>query len=117
MRTSVLLAALSGATVFLGLPVARLRGASERSRAVLAMLAAGVLVFLMIEVGHHAVETVESGVTNGSLGDALRGASLFVIGFTIGLVGLAWLEGRRAHAPKASALEVATMIAAGIGLP
>lgn len=118
MWAGVLAAAIAGATIFLGLPIARLSGASERLRAVLSSVAAGVLLFLVIEVGHEAVEQVEASVQDGSAATALQRASLFVVGFTAGLIGLAWLEQRHVHTNTngAGVMDVATLIAVGIGL-
>lgn len=116
--TNLLLGAIAGVTIFLGLPVARWRGASERLRGFLALAAAGVVLFLVIEVGYNAMETVESSAKGGTRGAAIVQGLILASGFLLGLVGLAWLEARRArkHAAGADALEVATMIAIGIGL-
>ncbi len=118
MWTGILAAAIAGATIFLGLPIARLPGASERLRAVISSVAAGVLLFLVIEVGHEAVERVESSVHEGSAATALQSGLLFVVGFIAGLIGLAWMEERHVHtnANGADVVEVATLIAVGIGL-
>lgn len=116
MWTGVLAAAVAGSTIFLGLPVARLRGVPERARAVLSLVAAGVLLFLIIEVGHEAVERVEISVRDGSALAATRSGLLFVTGLAAGLIGLAWIEERHAHADGSEVTEMATMIAVGIGL-
>lgn len=118
LSTNVLLGAIAGLTIFLGLPIARWRGASERLRGMLTLASAGVLLFLIIEVGYHAMEAVEVSAQGGAAGAAIQQGLILVIGFTLGLVGLAWIEERRnkRHAEGASALEVATMIAIGIGL-
>ena len=118
LGTNVLLGAIAGATIFLGLPVARWRGASERLRGLLALASAGVLLFLIIEVGYHAMESVEASAKGGVAGAALQQGLIFVGGLAAGLIGLAWIEERRGRrrASGADALEVATMIAVGIGL-
>ena len=118
IRTNILLGAIAGVTIFLGLPVARWRRASERLRGLLTLTAAGVLLFLIIEVGYQAMESVEATAKAGSIGGALYQGLIFVVGILAGLVGLAWLEAHRAARLKtgAEALEIATMIAIGIGL-
>jgi len=119
LSTNVLLGAIAGITIFLGLPIARWRGASERLRGVLALASAGVLLFLVVEVGYHAMETVETSAKAGAVNSAVLQGLILVGGFAIGLIGLAWLEERRkkrVEAAGADALEVATMIAIGIGL-
>lgn len=116
--SNLLLGAIAGVTIFIGLPVARWRGASERLRGLLALAAAGVLLFLVIEVGYNAMETVETSAKGGAVGNAVVQGLILVAGFMLGLVGLAWLEMRRSRrrAAGADALETATMIAIGIGL-
>lgn len=118
LRTNILLGAIAGITIFLGLPVARWRGASERLRGMLALASAGVLLFLIIEVGYHAMETVEVSAKAGSLSEATQLGAVFFLGFSVGLIGLGWFEewrDKRRHAVT-SPLEVATVIAVGIGL-
>jgi len=116
--TNILLGAIAGVTIFLGLPVARWRGASERLRGLLTLASAGVLLFLIIEVGYHAMESVEATAKGASVNAAGIQGLIFVVGVLVGLVGLAWLESHRAQKLKAGAeaLEIATMIAIGIGL-
>lgn len=118
ISTNILLGAIAGVTIFLGLPVARWRGASERTRGMLALASAGVLLFLIIEVGYHAMESVEVTAKGGAVNAALFQSLIFVSGVLVGLVGLAWLEAHRARrlSAGAEALEIATMIAIGIGL-
>ncbi|MCC7307695.1 MAG: hypothetical protein IT173_09015 [Acidobacteria bacterium] len=119
ISTNILLGAIAGITIFLGLPIARWRGASERLRGILALASAGVLLFLVVEVGYHAMETVETSAKGGLLNTAIVQGIILVGGFALGLVGLAWLEERRKKRVEAAgvdALEVATMIAIGIGL-
>lgn len=118
IRTNILLGAIAGVTIFLGLPIARWRRASERLRGLLTLTAAGVLLFLIIEVGYQAMESVEATAKAGSISGALYQSLIFIVGILAGLVGLAWLEAHRARRLKtgAEALEIATMIAIGIGL-
>lgn len=116
--TNILLGAIAGITIFFGLPIARWRGASEKLRGVLALASAGVLLFLIIEVGYQAMESVEVSVQAETFGTALSKFLILIIGFALGLVGLAWIEERRARRREAGAdaFSIATMIAIGIGL-
>jgi zinc transporter, ZIP family len=116
--SNVLLGLIAGMTIFLGLPVARWKAASEAVRGSLVLGSAGVLLFLIIEVGNHAIEMVESTAKSGATEAALLQGAILVIGLFAGLVGLAWLEETRAkkRTEGASALDLATMIAIGIGL-
>jgi ZIP family zinc transporter len=94
---TALLGALAGFTIYLGLPVARLRLLSDRARVGLAMFAVGILAFIFVDVLQHA---------NGIVGDALSGykdgksgfghlaglAALLIGGFGLGSAGLGILE-------------------------
>lgn len=116
LPTHVVLGAIAGVTIFLGLPVARWRAVSQRTQGILALSAAGVILFLVIEVGFQAMQRVEAAVLGGAAG--LQSGVLLVGGFALGLIGLAWLEDRRRRrlTSGAEALEIATMVAIGIGL-
>ncbi len=118
ISTNLLLGAIAGVTIFLGLPVARWRGASERLRGMLALASAGVLLFLIIEVGYRAMETVEVSAKAGAIRDAIQLGLVFFIGFSAGLIGLSWFEEWRdkRRQSETNPLEVATVIAIGIGL-
>lgn len=112
----VLLGAIAGVTIFLGLPVARWRAISQETRGRLALASAGVILFLVIEVGFQSMQRVEAAALGGV--SAVWPGLLLVGGFALGLVGLAWLEDRRRSRQTggAGALEVATMVAIGIGV-
>ena len=116
--TNAILGAIAGVTIFLGLPVARWRGMSERVRGVLVLASAGVLIFLVVDIGYQALESVEVTAKSGTTGDTAWQILILFVGFALGLIGLAWLEDRRKHSHEsgASKLETATMIAVGIGL-
>lgn len=116
LATNVLLGACAAVTIFLGLPIARWPAVTERTRGFLALTAAGVVLFLVIEVGFQAMQRVELAALagRGVVGPGL----ILVVGFAVGLVGLARFEDHRhrRRALGAGPLEVATMIAVGIGV-
>jgi ZIP family zinc transporter len=102
---TVVLGALAGFTIYLGLPVGRVPFVSTRARVALAMFSVGVLAFLFGEVLVHGVEIVEErfeelGDGEGSLADGLLLAVLFGAGFTAGSAGLALVEHRMRAAAK-----------------
>lgn len=122
------LAAIAGFTIFLGLPLGRLRNPAPRVRAALNALAIGILVFLLWDVLGHANEPVETALLAAKDGDGtwLRFGGLSVVfagGIALGLVGLvyydAWM-GRRQEAAGATgrsmAAHFALLVAVGIGL-
>jgi ZIP family zinc transporter len=96
---TALLGALAGFTIFLGLPLGRVRRLDDRARVGLAMLAVGILAFIFVDVMEHAVALLEDavlGFKDGSqtLGHAIAFAALMAAGFALGLGGLATLERR-----------------------
>src|ERR1700678_2888599 len=92
---NIILGAIAGATIFLGLPIARWKGASEQLRGTLTLMSAGILLFLIIEVGHNAIEIVESSAKAGQLLVTVWQGTLLVVGLLAGLVGLGWWEEER----------------------
>jgi zinc transporter, ZIP family len=94
---TVILGALAGFTIYLGLPFARLQRLSGRARVSLAMFAVGVLAFLFAEVLVHGFEIVEEAVEGYEEGESGLGhagglLALFAIGFAAGSAGLAMIE-------------------------
>ena len=101
---TVLLGALAGFTIYLGLPFGRLQLISSRARVALAMFSVGVLSFLFAEILVHGVEIVEEavdGLHDGerSFGAAAGLAFLLGAGFAAGSAGLALVE-QRMRPPK-----------------
>jgi ZIP family zinc transporter len=94
---TVLLGALAGFTIYLGLPFGRLQLLSARTRVALAMFSVGVLAFLFGEILVHGVELVEHpveelGEGEGSWGEVIGLSLLLGVGFTAGCAGLAVVE-------------------------
>src|SRR5262245_9764248 len=99
MSTPQLLAlgALAGFTIFLGLPVGRIRTTDTRLKAALSAAATGILLFLLIEVVEHGIgpveEALEGAVDEGQSWLEFAGfASLFVVGATVGLMSLVYYD-------------------------
>ncbi|CAN5458211.1 ZIP family metal transporter [soil metagenome] len=111
---------LAGATILLGLPVARLRQPSPMLRIALNAGAVGVLLFLVWDVLSAAWEPIDTGLTTRpSPGSLWLFAALFVVGLGVGLVGLAQFERRWLRRTGRSELpprRLALLIAIGIGL-
>ena len=68
----LLLGAIAGVTIFLGLPVARLRGLTMNVRAGLSAFATGILVFLLWDVLSNAVDPIDSALHAHRLGPVQR---------------------------------------------
>jgi ZIP family zinc transporter len=115
------LGAIAGFTIFLGLPLARMRGVGERFRLASSMLATGILAFLFMEIAGKAGEQVEASMLAAHGGTAswarfLGLAIMLVVGFAVGLISLGWFEGRwlRRTPPMAGGSEAAAISAVNI---
>lgn len=140
---TLVLGAIAGMTILLGLPVGRLRKPMPRLRQFLNALAIGILVFLVWDVLSHAWTPIDTALANlhdhkAGVGPVLGYGTLFFAGIGIGLVGLVYYErflarGQEGFGPGAlsvaeaqaprfgiagwsPARRVALLIAVGIGL-
>jgi ZIP family zinc transporter len=96
---TALLGALAGFTIYLGLPIARLRLLSTRGRVGLAMFAVGILAFIFVDILQHAngiVEEALNGYKDGKsgFGHLAALAAVLIFGFGLGSAGLGILERR-----------------------
>ncbi|NNM53996.1 MAG: ZIP family metal transporter [Spirochaetales bacterium] len=101
----VLLGAIAGFTIFLGLPFARLKKVAPWVKGLLAMLATGVLLYLLVDVTAKMVEPIgEALSTDGKAVDLSMGLlSIFLMlaGLFLGLIGIVTLTGRLTkHKPE-----------------
>src|SRR5215467_2917935 len=118
---AVLLGAIAGGTVFLGLPVARMRGLPKPVQGFLNAFATGILVFLLWDILSHSGGPVEAAAESGQRGQFAAMAVIFAVGVGVGLLGLVYFNRtvfshlRHDHAnPSAQSLSLA--IATGLGL-
>src|SRR2546422_8788034 len=86
--TAVALGAVAGATIFLGLPVARMRGLPKPVQGFLNAFATGILVFLLWDILTHAGGPVEVAVGQGHAGPFVAMAAIFAAGIAVGRLGL-----------------------------
>jgi ZIP family zinc transporter len=136
---TLILGAVAGFTILLGLPVGRMTNLSVVVRASLSAVATGILVFLFWDVVSAGVEPVESHLEAHDWAQFAGYAALLGGGLTAGLMSLVyydrWLKRKRATplvGPGAAAVDeferrswlealtpgrrLALMIATGIGL-
>jgi ZIP family zinc transporter len=114
---------VAGFSIFLGLPVARLRGLSNPLQGFLNALALGVLIFLLWDILTHATGPVESSLGAVRLGRPANFVSLvliFAVGLGGGLLTLTYFSRRllgqaRGVTGQASPRGLAMAIAAGLG--
>ncbi|MGW4890775.1 ZIP family metal transporter [Kitasatospora sp. NPDC004240] len=118
-----LLGAVAGFTVFLGLPVGRLRRPAPRLRAALNAVAIGILLFLFWDVLAEAWEPTDAALDEHHWATAATGGTVLVATLAVGLLGLVrydrWTAHRRRPGPGSPgprAADLALTIAVGIGL-
>jgi ZIP family zinc transporter len=134
----LLLGALAGLTIFLGLPMGRLQNVGQSFKAFLSATATGILLFLLWDVLKEAIEPVEDALDASHWGRFSWLSALAFGGFALGLLSLvyydSWMKARRRRsflgpgAASATELErshfvgltparwLALFIATGIGL-
>jgi ZIP family zinc transporter len=134
----LLLGALAGLTIFIGLPMGRLHNVGQTFKAFLSATATGILLFLLWDVLVEAIEPVEEALNASKWGRFSWLSALAFGGFALGLLSLAyydaWMKARRRKsflgpgAASATELErshftgltparwLALFIASGIGL-
>jgi ZIP family zinc transporter len=93
----LVLGALAGFTIFLGLPIGRIRSASPALKAGLSAMATGILLFLLWDVLVHGIEPVEEALEKatddgGSWVDFVQLAVTFAAGATVGLMSLVYYD-------------------------
>jgi ZIP family zinc transporter len=131
-----ILGLIAGGTIFLGLPVGRLRAPLPRLKTALNAVATGILIFLVWDVLTHAWQPIDEALGHHEIA-AAAGNGLVLAGTVgVGLLGLVWVDrflnrghGAPVGGPGAATLadvvapswadasgRLAVMIAVGIGL-
>jgi zinc transporter, ZIP family len=136
---TLILGAIAGFTIYLGLPLGRVQSPAKAMRAGMTAFATGILIFLLWDVLGHGVEPVEGAVEAHHWGRLTELAPLLGGGLALGLMSLVyydrWMTNKRATplvGPGAAAVDefrsrswiesltpgrrLALLIATGIGL-
>jgi zinc transporter, ZIP family len=95
--TIVLLGAFAGLTIFLGLPVARIKNVSPAFKIFLSMVATGVLIFLFFDVIGKASEPINDALAqlhdhHTGAGTLFADFGLLALGLGLGLIGLVYFN-------------------------
>jgi len=119
---TVLLGAIAGFTIYLGLPLGRIKKISAGTRTFLSMTSAGILLFILFDVLSNLSEPIKAAITESkNFTEFFILLGVFVFGFGLGLLGLIAFDQRFMRAQAGSNKPVdptrlALMIATGIGL-
>jgi zinc transporter, ZIP family len=123
LTDTVLLGAIAGFTIYLGLPIARLRHPHPAWKAFANATATGILVFLFWDIltkVREPINTAMDAARTGEVGAFTTLLALFVGGFGVGLIGLVYVDRvfirSRKVGAEASPIQLALMIATGIGV-
>ena len=120
---TVVLSFVAGATIFLGLPVGRLRNLSVRTQVGLTAAAAGVILFLLWDILSAAVEPVEAALEamtegEGPAVDFWVDAFVLIGSVAVGLLSVVWVT-TRMRRPTGATIDprqIALGTAVGLGL-
>ena len=120
---TVMLSAFAGFTIYLGLPIGRLRNVSPVWQALLTTGAAGVILFLIYDVLAQALAPVTDALDAARSGAASAGPftiDALALGASVaaGLLSVTWLTSRLRARARSAALprQVALATAVGLGL-
>jgi ZIP family zinc transporter len=96
------LGALAGLTIFLGLPMARMRGIPAQLKAFLTATATGILLFLFWDVTSEAIDPVQTALDANHWGRFAGITAIALAGFIVGLMSLvyydSWMKARQRRA-------------------
>jgi len=113
------LGAIAGFTIYIGLPVGRIRRVDDRLRVGLAMFSVGILAFIFMDVTSHGESILQTALEHfkdhtASFGHLLAMFSLLAAGFVTGGAGIAAVErtlrGRRTPPPPLAGGEAAAVL-------
>jgi zinc transporter, ZIP family len=95
----VLLGAIAGFTIFLGLPIAAVKNISPNKKGLLNAFALGILIFLIVDVFSHSWDATTTSVeatfsNHAPVSDAILSLIAMFGGIAIGLIGLVLYEAR-----------------------
>lgn len=120
---TIVLGAIAGFTIYLGLPVARLGPRTRTLQNLLNALAIGVLLFLVWDILSKAQEPINEALKTAIKSGHWRAFGwlvlMLVMGLVLGLVGLvmfADMTRRRSSAAMSAAHRLTLLIATGLGL-
>jgi ZIP family zinc transporter len=117
---TVLLGGICGSTIFVGLPLGRVRRVGDAQRVALAMFSVGILAFIFMDVTSHGQEIISSSLTSfkahrTSFLHVLGLFALLAAGFTVGAAGISSVVQRLQSRPPVLPPVAGGEAAAGFG--
>jgi zinc transporter, ZIP family len=96
---TIALGAIAGFTIYLGLPLGRIKRIDDRVRVGLAMFSVGILAFIFMDVTKHGEQILETALVQykahtASFGHVLGLFAVLAAGFTVGTAGISAVERR-----------------------
>jgi ZIP family zinc transporter len=119
---TVLLGAIAGFTIYLGLPVGRIKGITQKTRSFLSMTSAGILLFLFFDIFGQIAEPIKGSLKPANFTEFSLFLAIFIGGLGMGLLGLVLFERRfinfqaDVNTQTLSPTRLSLLIASGIGL-
>jgi zinc transporter, ZIP family len=101
---TLILGAIAGFTIFLGLPLGRYRDADPRLKAAFMAIATGILLFLFFDVLAHGWTPVEEAAEEHEWADLVGFGLVFGGGITAGLMSLVYYDRWMGHHRRRSLL-------------
>jgi zinc transporter, ZIP family len=89
---TVLLGAVAGLTIFLGLPMGRVRSKAAPTKTFMNGLSAGILIFLLFDILQNATHPLEASVKAHDWSKLAGMGAVYAIGIASGLLGLLYVS-------------------------
>ena len=89
---TVLLGAVAGCTIFLGLPMGRVRTKAASSKTFMNGLSAGILIFLLFDILQNATDPLDHAVRHHRWGTLAGLGAVYAVGIGAGLLGLLYVS-------------------------
>jgi ZIP family zinc transporter len=116
----LILGAIAGLTILLGMPIAVVQSVSLRKKGFLNAFAIGILLFLIVDVFAHAWQTTTDASVNALSGMTSVSAAIGLVaamfgGIGIGLLGLTWYGRRYMRRPTPTTRVASESATSGAG--
>src|SRR5258706_159062 len=84
---TVLLGAIAGFTIYLGLPIGRIKGITQKTRSFLSMTSTGILLFLFFDIFGQIAKPIEESLSQAHFIEFSIFLAILIPGLGIGIFG------------------------------